>query len=73
MTEPTYVDEGAPEKKDDAIDISPDPNCKHCYGRGSEGRNVLTGRMEVCRCVLKKINKLRLKGRLYVHSPRGVK
>ncbi len=55
------------------IDVSPDRNCKHCYGRGHEGRDVLTGRIQVCRCVLKKINKLRLEGKVYVHSPRGVK
>ncbi len=55
------------------IDVSPDPNCKHCYGRGHEGRDVLTGRIQVCRCVLKRINRLRLRGEFYVHSPRGVK
>ncbi len=55
------------------IDVSPDPNCKHCYGRGHEGRDVLTGKIRVCRCVLKKINKLRLKEKLYVHSPRVAK
>ncbi len=55
------------------IDVSPDPNSKHCYGRGHEGRDVLTGKIRVCRCVLKKINKLRLEGKLYVHSPRVAK
>lgn len=55
------------------IDVSPNPNCKHCYGRGHEGRDVLTGKIRVCRCVLKKINELRLEGKLYVHSPRVAK
>ena len=50
---PTYVDEGKGEdptaKKKDVggldemmVNIAPNPNCKHCYGRGSEGRNTKT-------------------------------
>ncbi len=58
---------------DSPIDVSPDPNCKYCYGRSHEGRDVLTGKLRVCRCVLKKIHKLRLEGKLYVHSPRVAK
>ena len=64
---PTYVDEGKDTgvhaKKKDVIgfdeatvNIAPDPNCKYCYGRGSEGRNVLTNRIVLCRCVIKKID-----------------
>ncbi len=56
--------------RDEEIDVSPDPKCKHCFGRGHEGRDVVTGKIRPCRCVLKKINKLRLEGKLYVHSPR---
>ena len=52
------------------VNIAPDQNCKHCYGRGSEGRNVLTNRIVLCRCVVKKIDKLR-KGRVNVRSLRA--
>ena len=29
----------------------PKRNCKHCYGRGQMGRNVVTGKRIVCVCV----------------------
>ena len=78
---PTYVDEGKGEettaKKKDVggldemmVNIAPDPNCKHCYGRGSEGRNVKTNRIVVCRCVIKKIDKLK-RGKINVRSLRA--
>ncbi len=59
--------------RDKEIDVSPDPKCRHCFGRGHEGRDVVTGKIRPCRCVLKKINKLRLEGKLYVYSPRVAK
>jgi hypothetical protein len=63
MTEPTYTDEGVSKKKEsDSVDISPDKSCNYCNGTGSEGRNIHTNRIVVCRCVIKKIQKLKLKG-----------
>jgi len=63
---PTYVDEGKGEdpivKKGvggPEVDITPKPNCKRCYGRGYEGRDTKTNRNVVCRCVIKKIDKLK--------------
>lgn len=80
---PTYVDEGKGEettaKKKDVggfdemmVNIAPDPNCKHCYGRGSEGRNVKTNRIVVCRCVIKKIDKLKKGGYIDVRRLRAL-
>ena len=70
MSEPTYADEGISEEKreSDSVDISPNRSCKHCHGTGSEGRNIHTNRMVVCRCVIKKIQKLKLKGGVRVRG-----
>lgn len=35
----------------------PKSNCKKCYGRGTVGRNVTTGRRIVCSCVDKSARK----------------
>lgn len=48
------------------MDIAPKPNCKHCYGRGFEGRDTKTNRIVVCRCVIKKIDKLKKGGHIDV-------
>ena len=79
---PTYVDEGKGEetaKKKDVsgfdevtVNIAPNPNCKHCYGRGSEGRNTKTNRIVVCRCVVKKIDKLKKGGYIDVRRLRAL-
>jgi len=80
---PTYVDEGKEEgvhaKKKDVIgvdelkvDIAPNPNCKYCYGRGHEGRNIKTNRIVVCRCVIKKIDKLKRGGYIDVRRLRAL-
>jgi len=52
------------------VNIAPDPNCKYCYGRGSEGKNVKTNQIVVCRCVVKKIDKLK-RGKTNVRSLRA--
>jgi len=80
---PTYVDEGKGEdptaKKKDVsgfdevtVNIAPNPNCKYCYGRGSEGRNTKTNRIVVCRCVIKKIDKLKKGGHIDVRRLRAL-
>lgn len=56
--------------EDLTVNIAPDPNCKHCYDRGSEGRNVLTNRIVLCRCVAKKIDRLK-RGKINVRSLRA--
>lgn len=33
--------------------IRPIKNCKHCYGRGYEGKNAQTGQYILCRCLAK--------------------
>jgi hypothetical protein len=52
------------------VNIAPNPKCKYCYGRGSEGRNVLTNRIVLCRCVVKKIERLK-RGKINVRSLRA--
>jgi hypothetical protein len=54
--------------------ILPDANCKHCYGKGTVGRDVNTDQVILCRCVsrkyreeLKKHGQLVLEGKL-VHK-----
>jgi hypothetical protein len=80
---PTYADEGKEAgihvKKKDVIgtdelmvDIKPKPNCKYCYGRGYEGRNIKTNRIVVCRCVIKKIDKLKKGGYIDVRRLRAL-
>ena len=40
------------------LKVKPKSNCKRCYGRGYEGRNTQTGKLVVCGCVIKQIQKL---------------
>jgi len=34
----------------------PNPNCKHCYGRGYIGVNQVNGEPIACNCILPKMN-----------------
>ncbi len=34
------------------LDQLPDPNCKHCHGRGHTGRNLVTNKYVPCRCTI---------------------
>lgn len=53
------IDEGILFVVNDNQEIAPKKGCKHCYGRGWEGRNIdITGKttdeIVPCKCVLRK-------------------
>jgi len=36
---------------------NPNPKCKKCYGRGYIGKNIITGKLQLCpKCIYKKLN-----------------
>jgi hypothetical protein len=45
--------------------IRPNENCRHCYGRGTIGKNIKTGEMIICSCVIKKYRAV-MKGKVTV-------
>jgi hypothetical protein len=41
--------------------VRPKPGCKTCLGRGFAGRNTQTNRYVLCKCILKQLEKIKLK------------
>jgi hypothetical protein len=45
--------------KDRIDEIKAEANCKDCFGRGVSGWDTKTGKKIICKCILKKIDKMR--------------
>ena len=47
----------------DEIEVTPKSSCRHCFGTGFIGRNVITGHRVVCSCVRKQLEKIHAQGK----------
>lgn len=55
------VDDTKPAPK---LEVKPKSSCVHCYGRGYEGTDLVTGKKIICRCVKRNYLKANAKARL---------